>query len=176
VRVSRAIPISTVFSSANATLSTSWHAVEADTTYGHLVLQFRWQWWLHGSGSKPYNLTSPWSSFSSRSNTQQQPTTLTAIPWVGVIATTGASMASGSTYGMSLIGNVSATYFRVALEFPNSTEVNSVCHHSPSGHAPYNATIPLTYANGAALPRGNYLVHVHTVNGAVVIFEQVRVT
>ncbi|HEV2317571.1 MAG TPA: hypothetical protein VGV89_08375 [Thermoplasmata archaeon] len=175
-RVSRAIPMSTLFSSGNATLSTSWHALEANTGYGRLQVQFRWQWWLHSSGPKPYNLTSPWSAFTGKDTPHIQPTTLVPQPWVGVTRTSGATGSGGSVYSMTLIGNVSATHFRVAIEFTNSTEANSVCHLTPAGTSPYHATIRLSYANGQKLPTGNYLVHVHAVNAAVVVFEQVRVT
>lgn len=173
---SHSLSPSATFTTGSATLSTAWLAVTVNASYGSVQLEFRWQWWIRTTGGNPGTHTGPWSSAVTTSSTHAQPTTFYPAPWVGVSATAGPKMSSGSTYWMLLNGNVSSTNFRVVVETATGHEVNSVCRTTTSGASSFNATVPLTYITGGSLPRGSYVIHAHNAGAAVVVFETVVVT
>ncbi|MCI4351247.1 MAG: hypothetical protein L3K15_07025 [Thermoplasmata archaeon] len=177
---SKSVTASTKISSAvgfphgNATLSTAWLAVMANTTYGGYQVQFRWMWaTTNATGG---TTKSPWSGAVNASTSSQQPTRFFPAPYVGVVSTTPLTgAAGGSTFTANLSGNVSSTFFRILTESGTGHELNSVCRTTAAGLTTFNASIPLDYANGTALPSGSYIVHIHNEGGAIVVFKQVRV-
>ncbi|MCI4319769.1 MAG: hypothetical protein L3K23_06535 [Thermoplasmata archaeon] len=159
----------------NSTLSSAWLAVQANTSYGSYQVQFRWQWsTLTVSGA---TTTSPWSGSISTSTVKAQPTRFYPAPYVGVLSTTPLTGAApGSTFTANLSGNVSSTYFRILTESTTGHELDSVCLATGPGLTSYNASIPLDYSNGTALPAGSYIVHIHNAGAAIVVFKQVKVS
>lgn len=173
---SQSINPSTTFSTSPATLSSGWHAVMVNASYGSFQLEFRWQWWVKTGGHQAGTQFSPWSRSVTANTTHEQPSTFYPAPWVGVHSTSGSKVPPGSTYAVDLVGNVSGTAFRVVLETSSGHELNTACATSPVGSATYNATIPLTYANGTAVPAGPYIVHIHNAGTAIVVFANLAVT
>lgn len=163
------------FSTTASKLTTNWMAVMASTTYGSFQLEFQWRWYVVPSGSTHVQYGG-WSHQSSTSSTTSQPTAFYPAPLVLWSARAAATQPANASYWVNLTGNVSGTSFRFVVETPNGHEVESICSATPSGASSYNATAPLQYSNGTALPAGPYLVHIHNAGGAIVYFAKVSVT
>jgi hypothetical protein len=155
----------------NAYLSTSKYAVMANVPSGALTLQVRWHWTiLPALGGLAHNGT--WSAPSLKGGAVHLPSIFYPAPLVSVVST----RFTNTTMTMRLNGSVTNTSFRMVLEYPNNgTEIQSRWENTSATATQFNATLPVTYPDGAALPDGSYLVHVHDVCGAIVHMQSVTV-
>jgi hypothetical protein len=175
VSVNHTLSANVTFSTTSAHLTTTWLAVMANATYGTAQIQFQWQWWIKPSGSGGHVQLGPWSHAINTANSTEQPTTFYPAPLVNVVSTSGSSQLSGMNYTADLSGNVSNTHFRMLVETPGGSELNSVCLVTPAVATTFNASLPLTNWNGTPLPPGKYLIHALNAGAAIVVFEKVTV-
>jgi hypothetical protein len=148
------------FSRADAYLTTSKLAVMTSVGYGNLTIEVRWHWSVHHVASG-VTKTGKWSVPTRSVNGAYLPSIFYPAPWVGIVATSGARVAPGSTYDIELNGSVTSTWFRLVLEYPNNgTNLHSIFENTTSAPT-FNATVPMTYGNGTGVAAGPYLIHVH---------------
>jgi hypothetical protein len=157
-------------------LSTQKIAVMAPADYGQLTLEFRWHWSVQtGAGSGTTN--GSWSVPNRTATAPDLPSEFFPAPFVGLAKTTGTSVPPGTNYTAELNGAVDNTSFRVVVEYPNNgTEITSRWETTPLGASFFNASAPMSYAGGAPLPGGKYLVHVHDHCQAILHSISVTVT
>ncbi|MCI4366995.1 MAG: hypothetical protein L3K08_04505 [Thermoplasmata archaeon] len=161
---------------ASAHLSTSKLAVMATTPTGSMTLEVRWHWTLYHtqSGSK---VTGPWTKPSLNASSPNLPSTFYPAAYVGIVSTSGSSVATNTTYVVQLNGSVSSTWFRVVLEYPNNgTEIQSIYENTTANSTLFNATLPVAFRSGTGIPAGSYLIHVHDSCQAIVHLLKVTVT
>jgi hypothetical protein len=165
--------LSTHFSpaSSDAYLTTAKYAVMANATSGSVTLEFRWHWSITPKGGATSNGT--WTVPSRSSTGAFLPSIFYPAPAVHLAGTSFV----GTTMTLELNGTVANTSFRVVLEYPNNgTEIQSIWENSSVGSTKFNATLPVTYRDGASLPNGTYLVHIHDVCEAIVHMVSVTVS
>jgi hypothetical protein len=172
----KTLTAATNFTSANAQLSTSKYAVMANAVSGVLTLEFRWRWSVAPAFGSPF-VNGTWSVPSKKAMAPSLPSIFYPAPYVGVVSTSGSPAKTGSNFTMELDGAVSNTSFRVVLEFPkNGSEIHSIWENTSSKASVFNATVPLTRADGRRLVPATFLIHVHDVCGAIVQMFSIQVT
>lgn len=150
---------------STAELTTEGLAVMANAEYGQVTIEFRWDW----SVSQPNGgaTSSPWSV----PTTSEEPPYLSSefypAPQVASVRTSPTSTSAGSVFTDTLTGAVGRTSFRLALEYPNGTEIRSVVVESPLPVTELNVSIPVMGADGHITP-GSYILHIHDVCNAIV--------
>lgn len=144
--------------------------------YGSLTLGFRWQWSeVVRNGQSP--VTGGWSTVSPTAVSPDLPSQFLPAPYVALSLGGSITAAPGANVTLPLSGAVANTTFRIVVEYPtNGTEITSRWLTSPAQATVYNATAPMTYAHGAPLAAGKYLIHVHDRCQAILHSLSVTVT
>ncbi|MCI4332337.1 MAG: hypothetical protein L3K01_01200 [Thermoplasmata archaeon] len=162
-------------SNGSALLSSQKIAVLANTPYGALTLQVRWQWTVTSPNGS--TTTGAWSVPTASSG---WPTSVPSIfepaPVVTRVSETGPNGTIGTNFTAQLGGNVSGRYFFLELEAASTGKVTqSHGETAPVGATAANVTIVLLNYDRYLYP-GNYLVHIHDACGALLLSLPVKAT
>ncbi|MCI4321413.1 MAG: hypothetical protein L3K05_03810 [Thermoplasmata archaeon] len=153
---------------ATALLSSQKIAVLADTPYGSVTLEVRWQWTVTTSNGS--TTTGAWSVPTSSSGWPASvPSIFEPAPAITRLWESGPNASIGSNFTARLGGNVSARYFFLELESASTGKV-AQDHGLTSSAGASSATVTIVLLNyDRYLYPGNYLVHIHDACGALLM-------
>ena len=159
----------------NATLSTQKVGTMADTPYGTLMLQWRWNWNLtFPNGSY---LQGPWTvPTSTTQNGSWLPSIFEPAPYVDLVSESPANDLIGSNYTMYLGGDVAGRSFYFELETPTGVVwAEEWVQDNSTTNATFEANFTLLGGHDYLYP-GLYIVHIHDSCIALLYSKRVTLT
>jgi len=160
----------------NATLSTQKIGTMADTSYGTLLMEWRWSWNL--SSPNGSYLQGPWTVPTSTLNQNVWlPSIFKPAPYVDLLSESPTDDSFTSNYTMNLGGDVAGRSFYFELETAAIGTIVATKWVTDGAHTnkTFSAKFPLGGSDGYPYP-GKYLVHIHDSCGALLYSKSVVLT